>query len=65
MERFKSYGIQYKRMKEVIKPTSKAEKDKEGKDMPIEYILEDKDFLLITAINNLTKELMKGRQNGR
>jgi hypothetical protein len=52
-------------MKEVIKPTSKAEKDKEGKDMPIEYILEDKDFLLITAINNLTKELMKGRQNGR
>lgn len=26
------------------------------------YTLEDKDFLLINAINNLTAELRKGRQ---
>jgi len=48
-------------MKELIKPTSKAEKDKDGNDLPIDYILEDKDFLLITAINNLANEIQKLR----
>jgi len=36
-----------------IKGTSVAKKDEDGIDIPIEYVLEDKDFLLITAINNL------------
>ena len=30
-----------------------------------EFDLEDKDFLLITAIDNLTKELYQTRVNGR
>ncbi len=46
-------------MKDVIKPTSKAEK--EGED--VEYTLEDKDYLLITAIRNLTNEIQKMRLN--
>jgi len=44
-----------------MKGTSVAEKDKDGIDIPIEYVLEDKDFLLITAINNLANEIQKMR----
>ncbi len=42
-----------------IKPTTIPDEEK-GES----YILEDKDFLLITAINNLTKELNMSRKNG-
>ncbi len=53
-------------MKELIKPTTKPQKDKDGNEIPTEYILEDKDFLLITAINNLANEIQKMRMtNGR
>jgi len=48
-----------------IKGTSVAEKDKDGKDLPIEYVLEDKDFLLITAINNLSNQIERLRTSGR
>ena len=44
-----------------ISGTSVAKKDEEGKDIPIDCVLEDKDFLLITAINNLVNEIMKLR----
>jgi len=44
-----------------IKPTSKFKEDEEES-----YTLEDKDFLLITAINNLANEIQKMRMsNGR
>ena len=36
--------------------------DEQGKDK--EYNLQDKDFLLINAIDNLTKELNMARRNG-
>jgi len=53
-------------MKEIIKPTTKPQKDEDGNEIPTEYILEDKDFLLITAINNLANEIQKLRMtNGR
>jgi len=48
-------------MKEIIKPTSVSTKDEKGIDQPIEFILEDKDFLLITAINDLANEIQKLR----
>lgn len=48
-------------MKELISPTTKPEKDAEGNDIPVEFILADKDFLLITAINNLTNEIQRAR----
>lgn len=43
-----------------ISPTTTPDEEK-GES----YILEDKDFLLITSINNLTKELERGRIDGR
>jgi len=46
-------------MKDIIKPTIKPEKDKDGNDLPIEFILEDKDFLLITAIQELTNQIKR------
>ena len=42
-------------MREVIKPTSIAEKEEE----PIEFTLEDKDYLLITAIQELTSQIRR------
>ena len=42
-------------MKDIIKPTSIAEKEGE----PIEFILEDKDYLLITAIQDLTNQIRR------
>jgi hypothetical protein len=36
-----------------IKPTTEAVKDKDGVDLPIQFKLEDKDFLLIDALNKL------------
>jgi len=64
IQRFKSYDIHNKGMN--IKPTSVAEKDEKGNDLPIEFTLEDKDFLLITALNNLSNEIQKMRlSNGR
>lgn len=42
-------------MKDVIKPTSKAAKEGE----PIEFTLEDKDYLLITAIQDLAKAIRR------
>ena len=44
-------------MKEIIKPTTKPQKDEDGNEIPTEYTLEDKDFLLITAINDLTNQI--------
>jgi hypothetical protein len=46
-------------MKEKISPTTTPNFEK-GES----YVLEDKDYLLIEAINNLTKELERGRTNG-
>ncbi len=51
-------------MIENIKPTSIAKKDKDGKELPIEFILEDKDFLLITALNNLTRQIKRLANGG-
>jgi hypothetical protein len=45
----------------IIHGTSVPEKDPEGNDKEIEYVLEDKDFLLITAINTLANEIKKLR----
>lgn len=44
-------------MNEEIKPTTLPDFEK-GES----YILEDKDYLLITAINNLTKEMQMARK---
>lgn len=44
-----------------IKPTTTPDEEKDES-----YILEDKDFLLITTLNNLTNEIRKLRMtNGR
>jgi len=43
-------------MIDAIKPTTIFKEDEEEV-----FTLEDKDFLLITAINNLTEELKKSR----
>ena len=46
-------------MEELIKPKTKPDKGES-------YVLEDKDFLMITALNNLTTEINKLRMtNGR
>jgi hypothetical protein len=47
-------------MKELIKPSNIKDPEKGEA-----YTLEDKDFLLIKAINNLTKELERCRIDGR
>ena len=44
-------------MKEVIKPTTSPDFDKGEA-----YVLEDKDYLLITAINRLADELNMARR---
>ena len=44
-------------MEYSITSTTKPTKDKDGKDLPIEFVLEDKDFLLIDAINKLSKSI--------
>ena len=49
-------------MKELIKPTTEAPIDeKTGEKEEITYILEDKDYLLISAIRDLTNEIQKLR----
>jgi hypothetical protein len=52
-------------MKDVISPTTKAEIDEQGNEKPIKFILEDKDYLLITAINDLSNEIKKLRMRLR
>ena len=42
-------------MKDVIKPTTEAEKEGE----PIVFTLEDKDYLLITALQDLTNQIRR------
>jgi len=46
-------------MKEKISPTTTPNFEKDES-----YVLEDKDYLLIEAINNLSNEIKKGRLNG-
>jgi len=44
-------------MIEKIKPTTEPTLDKEGNIIPTEFTLQDKDYLLITAINKLASEI--------
>jgi len=60
IQRFKSNHLHYKDMKEKISPTTTPNFEK-GES----YVLEDKDYLLIKAINNIANEIKKARiQNG-
>ena len=44
-------------MEFTTKPTTKAVKDKDGKEEQLDFVLEDKDFLLIDALNKLTYQI--------
>jgi hypothetical protein len=46
-------------MEYSTKPTTEAVKDKDGKDLPIVFKLEDKDFLLIDALNKLAAQVSR------
>ena len=48
-------------MTDTISPTTKATLDEKGDPLPIDFVLEDKDYLLIKALNNLANEIFKMR----
>ena len=44
-------------MIDSISPTTKATLDEKGVPLPIDFVLEDKDYLLIKAIHRLADEI--------